>query len=163
MSTRMEDLGFTRRGFLQASAASLALAPFGLLARADAGVDYIVAPERRGEARFGVGVLDLSDGSHRSIETHLLGHSLAGHPIRRHLAVLFAERPDRRSALVDLRAGEVVRVFDCEPGRHFYGHGGFTPDGRLVLDTENNALLKHLKSPGASPTAARPKLVPAVR
>jgi membrane protease subunit HflC len=39
----------------------------------------------------------------------------------------------------------------------------FGPGTQMVLDTENNALLKHLKSPGASPTGARPKLVPAAR
>jgi len=39
----------------------------------------------------------------------------------------------------------------------------FGPGTQMVLDTENNALLKHLKSHGASSTGARPKLVPAAR
>ena len=39
----------------------------------------------------------------------------------------------------------------------------FGPGTQMVLDTENNALLEHIKSPGKSPAAGRPTLVPASR
>lgn len=62
------------------------------------------------------------------------------HGMARHAdtLVVFPRRPGTRFALVDLGTLEVRAVVDAPPGRHFYGHGAFTSDGRTLLVTEND-------------------------
>ena len=46
---------------------------------------------------------------------------------------------DRHAALgLDAAAGRVLHRFDAVAGRHFFGHGFFSPDGRLLYATEND-------------------------
>jgi hypothetical protein len=40
--------------------------------------------------------------------------------------------------VIDVDQGVVLRRIDAAPGRHFYGHGSFTPDGRHLLSSEND-------------------------
>lgn len=51
---------------------------------------------------------------------------------------VFPRRPGTRIALVNLATLDVTAVIDAPPGRHFYGHGAFTGDGRHLLVTEND-------------------------
>ncbi|HOV03469.1 MAG TPA: DUF1513 domain-containing protein, partial [Kaistiaceae bacterium] len=64
-------------------------------------------------------------------------HDIAISPDRRH-AVAFARRPDRFAVVLDIAAGRVRHRFDAVAGRHFFGHGFFSPDGRLLYATEND-------------------------
>lgn len=52
--------------------------------------------------------------------------------------VVFARRPGTFAAAIDLRAEGEPLVFHAPEGRHFYGHGCFSPDGRLLYSTEND-------------------------
>lgn len=65
------------------------------------------------------------------------GHDMALHPHRREL-VAFARRPGTFAAVVDLSARQVVRWFETPAARHLYGHGTFSPDGRLLYTVEND-------------------------
>lgn len=51
--------------------------------------------------------------------------------------VVFARRPGNWAAIVDLATGAVGRVVTSPPERHFFGHGAFSTDGRLLYATEN--------------------------
>ena len=51
--------------------------------------------------------------------------------------VVFARRPGNWAAVVDRRSGAVGPMIVTPPERHFYGHGIFSPDGRLLYATEN--------------------------
>jgi hypothetical protein len=64
------------------------------------------------------------------------GHDVAARPGSREL-VVFARRPGAWMAVVDGDAGAVRRVVLAAEGRHFYGHGAFSADGRLLYATEN--------------------------
>ncbi|WP_027135825.1 DUF1513 domain-containing protein [Geminicoccus roseus] len=64
------------------------------------------------------------------------GHSFAVHPSR-DLAVVFARRPGVFAVAFDTVTGERLAVFEAEEGRHFAGHGTFSPNGRLLLSAEN--------------------------
>ncbi len=82
------------------------------------------------------------DGSGRTILTERLaarGHGAAVSPDGRR-AVVFARRPGRFALVLDLDPTRRTRAarFAPPPGRHFYGHGFFSPDGRLVYATEND-------------------------
>lgn len=65
------------------------------------------------------------------------GHGVALHP-RAATCVLFARRPGTFALAVDLRDGSVVSRIASRAGRHFYGHGTFSADGRALFASENN-------------------------
>ena len=52
--------------------------------------------------------------------------------------VAFARRPGTFAVVIDIDRGEAVRRIDATAGRHFYGHGAFSPDGRYLFTTEND-------------------------
>ena len=53
-------------------------------------------------------------------------------------AVVPARRPGNWAAVVDLRTGRLMDWLRSSPGRHFYGHGVFSPDGERLYTTEND-------------------------
>jgi len=65
------------------------------------------------------------------------GHAAAAHPILP-LAVAFARRPGRFALVVDCAKGRVTHNLKAPNGRHFYGHGVFSPDGNRLYTTEND-------------------------
>ena len=65
------------------------------------------------------------------------GHSFAVAPARR-VAVHFARRPGAFALEIDLARGIVWTEFFAPENRHFYGHGAFSCDGRLLYATEND-------------------------
>ncbi|MBB6221688.1 DUF1513 domain-containing protein [Rhizobium leguminosarum] len=53
-------------------------------------------------------------------------------------AVAFARRPGTYAMIFDVgNRGEPI-VINSTEGRHFYGHGAFSPDGRLLYASEND-------------------------
>lgn len=52
--------------------------------------------------------------------------------------VLFARRPGRFALVLDLDHPSAPHWIHARPDRHFYGHGCFSPDGRLLYATEND-------------------------
>lgn len=65
------------------------------------------------------------------------GHGAVRRPGTRE-AVVFARRPGDWAAAVDLASGRLNGVIAAPMGRHFYGHGAFLGDGRLLYATEND-------------------------
>ena len=65
------------------------------------------------------------------------GHDATARPNAAEI-VVFARRPGNWAAIIDRRTGEVRRVVTSPPGRHFFGHGAYSPDGRLLYATEND-------------------------
>ena len=52
--------------------------------------------------------------------------------------VVFARRPGSFAVVIDVDRGVALRRFDAADGRHFYGHGAFSPDGRHLFTSEND-------------------------
>ncbi len=99
--------------------------PLYLGARADGGNGFRVAAfDTAGAIRF-------------DLPIPARGHAFALHPNRR-LAVLVARRPGRWAAVIDLHKRAVVRIFHSPDDRHYYGHGVFAADGRLLYLPEND-------------------------
>lgn len=65
------------------------------------------------------------------------GHAAAAHPVRSE-AVAFARRPGVFALVLDCGSGNVVAHLTAARGRHFYGHGVFSRDGRYLFTTEND-------------------------
>lgn len=64
-------------------------------------------------------------------------HDVYIHPWRP-LGLFMGRRPSRESYLVDLRNGHLLQILSAGPGRHFYGHGIFHPNGDDFYTTEND-------------------------
>lgn len=65
------------------------------------------------------------------------GHGAALRPDRKE-AVIFARRPGNFAVVLDLATGRPGKVFAAPSDRHFYGHGSFSADGRVLFTTEND-------------------------
>lgn len=103
----------------------------------DAGRERYIAAARRAGGRFVV-VIITSDGSiERELPLEARGHDFALSPDGK-TAVAFARRPGTFALAIDVRAGAPRALFAAPADRHFYGHGAFSPDGRLLYATEND-------------------------
>jgi len=65
------------------------------------------------------------------------GHGLATSSARDHL-VIFARRPGTFAIIVELTSHTIVQEITASAGRHFYGHGCFSQDGKFLYTTEND-------------------------
>lgn len=127
----------TRRLFLSTSAASLAglagLVPHAALAN---GKDMFAAAwiDKNGAG------FSILDGDGKELSSTALperGHDVAADPIGR-FVVAFARRPGNFAVAVDRKASLQPIAFTTPNDRHFFGHGVFSPDGRLLYATEND-------------------------
>ncbi len=64
------------------------------------------------------------------------GHDIAIDEARRRVAV-FARRPGYFAVIVDARSLAPLATIRPPAGHHFFGHGAFSADGRLLYATEN--------------------------
>lgn len=62
-------------------------------------------------------------------------HGLAEHD---DLLIVFPRRPGNKFSIVSKATLEVKAVITAPEGRHFFGHGAFTPDGVHLIVTEND-------------------------
>lgn len=65
------------------------------------------------------------------------GHSVAYHRPSQQLAV-FARSPGTYAFVLNLKNSSHVQPISSPDGRHFYGHGVFSKDGRWLLASENH-------------------------
>lgn len=70
--------------------------------------------------------------------TGFRGHGASQNPVEKHRVVLFARRPGTEGVEVDLRSGKILRRFQAQTKRHFFGHGTFSADGKVLYTTESN-------------------------
>jgi hypothetical protein len=127
-----------RRGFLAASAALFAAwgLPWPVQAATSGGRCFVSACSDEA----GATLARVFDASGRVLATLPLperGHGAARRPGQREV-VVFARRPGRFALAFDPLSPERPRRIDAAPGRHFYGHGVFSPDGRWLFACEND-------------------------
>ncbi|MEO0383560.1 MAG: DUF1513 domain-containing protein [Pseudomonadota bacterium] len=125
----------TRRHFA-ALCAGLGVAPLSTLTSASGAPSFLSA-FRDPAGTFGVAALDDAGTILFTEALPARGHDTVVSPDQR-WAVTFARRPGRFALVIDLRRQEPAFAFEAAPGRHFYGHGFFSPDGRLLYATEND-------------------------
>ena len=99
-------------------------------------------PERFAAARkddrgtYSAALFDLERGDISSVELPGRGHDVAFRPGGTEW-VAFARRPGRFGVAVPMD-GRGPIWFSSKPDRHFFGHGTFSADGRLLYTTEND-------------------------
>jgi hypothetical protein len=136
-------MAIDRRNFLIGAALAI-----GASSRAFAGVlpledaagaepgDFIAAC-RRPDNTYSVVVLRLDGSVVRELPLQDRGHDIALDPASGQ-AVVFARRPGSFALAFDVRRQREPVLFTTPPNRHFYGHGVFSPDGRLLYATEHD-------------------------
>lgn len=127
-----------RRAFL-AGAGGAAFGALGLLpsiARAE-GRPIFVSCGVDDDGRYVVGGLEPTGALRYERALPARGHDVAFDPRGRH-CVVFARRPGTFAAVLDTASGAVLHWIEAAPGRHFYGHGTFSADGRTLFATEND-------------------------
>ena len=122
-----------RRRFLRTLLATGA-APM-LHARAPASRYFIGCRVNRNRRHL-ASVFDDSGRIRRDVPLPGRGHGFAVQPTTGHV-VVFARRPGDWALVVDPATGTVLGRLAASPGRHFYGHGAFSPDGRSLFTSEN--------------------------
>ena len=141
----MSSMAIDRRKFLIGSALTLASASAssafaGMLDDdADSGItagDFIAAC-RRPDGGYSVVVLSLDGTVLRELPLEGRGHDIALDHARGE-AVVFARRPGTFALAFDIHGRREPVLFTTPANRHFYGHGFFSRDGRLLYATEHD-------------------------
>ena len=127
-----------RRSLLAGAGATLVvgLAPRRAAALA-ASEALVLAPAMRADGSFAVMVLSEWGELIQEIALPARAHDLAVHP-ESGRAVVFGRRPGTFAVAFDIFARSAPQVFVARPDRHFFGHGAYSKDGRLLFATEND-------------------------
>ncbi|WP_406648261.1 DUF1513 domain-containing protein [Aliisedimentitalea scapharcae] len=104
---------------------------------AEAGNPNYLAAARRPDGGFELAGLDAAGNRVFRVRLPDRGHAAAAHPVRPE-AVAFARRPGTFAIVLDCRTGREIARLETPGGRHFYGHGSFSTDGRVLFTTEND-------------------------
>jgi len=129
----MRSMEIDRRTFLALAGAAAAFRP----ALASAADEALFLGARLNGGAFEAAVIDASGRDRLVLPLEARGHSFAIDAPRRR-AVAFARSPGRFAVAFSVDGTGEPIAFAPPPDRHFYGHGVFTPDGRLLLATEND-------------------------
>lgn len=131
------EVGLTRRSLLTNSLVVLALPTASKLAFAADEQSTFASAVRYGDGRYGVVLLSADGRILRDVPLSARGHDIAIH-LQSGRAVAFARRPGTFAVAFETRSQHPPRVFTSATGYHFFGHGAFSADGRLLYAAEND-------------------------
>lgn len=133
----MHSTGIDRRILLGWMAAGLAAPLVPRLAHAFCAERLYLSARAGNDGGFHVSGLNGNGKTAFDLPLPDRGHSFAVHPSQP-VAVHFARRPGTFAIAIDVAQGRVLHRIASVESRHFYGHGAFSPDGRLLYATEND-------------------------
>lgn len=127
-----------RRAFVKAAGAAFlsTISPRATFAleRADA---VFASGFRAADGRFGVALLTEQGDILGSVDLPDRIHGLSPSPATGKVAA-FARRPGTFAVIFDTLHRTEPAIVASPEGRHFFGHGHFSPDGRLLYASEND-------------------------
>lgn len=142
--TATKRTAINRRSFLAGLGGAAVLAGSGWNgpALAEGLIGEIEAPLfatacKRANGSYALAILDDAGQILAEVGLPDRGHGMAVSPDGRKI-MAFARRPGTFAMLIDPYDSKEPLVIASEPGRHFYGHGCFSADGRLVYAVEND-------------------------
>ena len=134
----IDQIRFDRRQFLGLGAALAASAPGALRARAESTASaHYIACSREGADGFSAVAFDPDGQIAQRVVLPARGHDIALRPGTSE-CVVFARRPGTFAVAFDAAGARPSQSFVTRPDRHFFGHGVFSADGRLLYSTEND-------------------------
>lgn len=134
----MSSMAIDRRSLLLSTLAFVGTGSIGKAFASAAHHDVAyVATARRSSGDFCIVLLKADGSIVREIALSARGHDVAYHrPSGR--VVVFARRPGTFAVAFELGRNMPPHIFTGGEGRHYYGHGGFSQDGRLLYASEND-------------------------
>lgn len=131
-------LELDRRTFLTSAGASL----FGLLSRhASANIKrtdaLLAAACRFADGQYGAVLMDEAANIILTIDLPARGHDVIFDRAAAR-GVVFARRPGSFAVVFNTESKTEPMLFSAPMGRHFYGHGAFSADGKLLFASEND-------------------------
>lgn len=99
--------------------------------------DALFLAARKSGNRYEAVLMDGAGADRRVVPLEGRGHSFAIDVLRRR-AVAFGRQPGFFAVAFDLAGKAQPITLRPAPGRHFFGHGVFSPDGDLLIATEND-------------------------
>jgi uncharacterized protein len=130
-------MAIDRRQIVQSLAAALVASLVPSPARAKQRMPLYVSCRMDAEGRASAAMFSLDGKELFSTILPTRGHDAAERPASTEV-VVFARRPGNWFAVIDAGEGRLVTTVLSAKNRHFYGHGVFTADGRLLYATEND-------------------------
>ncbi len=127
-----------KRSFVRASGAAFlaGLTPQSLFALERAGAVYAAAFMDR-DHRYGLALVSEKGAMIDRIELPDRAHGVAVSK-QTGLVAAFARRPGTFILIRDINGRRAPVIVSSNADRHFYGHGVFSPDGRLLYASEND-------------------------
>ncbi|MET0689246.1 MAG: DUF1513 domain-containing protein [Methyloceanibacter sp.] len=125
-----------RRVMLTGLASNAAVLLLPSRARASVEAEYFAAARKDDRGIYSAALFNLKSGDLRAVELPGRGHDITLKPDGSEW-VAFARRPGRFGVVVPMDSRPPV-WFAAKPDRHFFGHGAFSSDGRLLYATEND-------------------------
>ena len=133
----MSLMAIDRRSLLLGSLAFVGASPLHQALAGAVNEIKFVSAARRVAGDYCVLLLRADGSVAREIALSERGHDIA---VDRRFgrAVVFARRPGTFAVAFDLEGKVSPTVFTSDEGRHYYGHGAFSRDGRLLYASEND-------------------------
>ena len=127
-----------RRDFLRAAGAGFAaaMAPRAWADTLAADAVFATAFVKR-DGSFGAAVLSEAGKILHTVGLPDRGHDVTFDPVSKR-SVVFARQPGTFAVVFDHRGRSQPQTIASVTGRHFFGHGTFSPDGTLLYATEND-------------------------
>ncbi|MBZ9705853.1 DUF1513 domain-containing protein [Mesorhizobium sp. B3-2-1] len=134
----MKRLLIDRRDFLKVAGASFAaaLTPSAWANTLAADAVFATAFVKR-DGSFGAAVLSEAGKVLHAIDLPDRGHDVTFDPVLKR-SVVFARQPGTFAVVFDHTGRDAPLTIASITGRHFFGHGVFSPDGALLYATEND-------------------------
>lgn len=126
----------SRRSLLAGFGAGM-LVPVGIAGGAETGGTLYVNAKVDADGRFRVTAFDGEGTIAFDLPLPERGHAFTAAPDGGD-GVIFARRPGTWALVIDRRGGAIRQAIASAPGRHFFGHGVYSRDGRLLYATEND-------------------------
>ena len=129
-------MAIDRRHFLQGLGGAAALAAWPARAVTAPAASYIGC-RLKNENSGSAAAFDLSGRELFAVDLPARGHDIALRPGSREAAI-FARRPGTWFVVVDCGSGGIIRQQTANGNRHYFGHGVYSADGKLLYATEND-------------------------
>lgn len=127
-----------KRTFLKAAGAGFAASLLPRGAEALERADAIFASAFMAEDKsYGVALVTEAGKEISLVALPDRGHDVSFDPTS-HRAVVFARRPGTFALVFDTSSGAAIKLIEAAEDRHFFGHGAFTSDGKLLYIAEND-------------------------
>jgi len=128
----------SKRTFLKAAGAGFAASLLPRQSDALQRSDAVFASAFMAEDKsYGVALLTEAGSEITRLALPDRGHDVSFDPISTR-AVVFARRPGTFALVFDTASGQPVKLIEAAENRHFFGHGAFSADGKLLYVAEND-------------------------